>query len=173
MTTIDQEAIGRVPAGYRRTVLCAALLKRALAPANLPAGERLDLLEKLNGLTDGQFTAAMLAAVQPMSDVECAMIAAAMSLDGARADGRCPAADAVLRRADVFTHFAAANPSLLVALKLAVPASSNENCSGTVFGSGTVQADDQMARAKAEAVARKKLAAYGPAVEKFHTRKTQ
>jgi len=59
-----------VPPGYRFAFIAAALTKRALATDDIKVGDRLHLLEKLNGLTDRYLTADMLAMMEPMSNLE-------------------------------------------------------------------------------------------------------
>ena len=106
--------VALIPPGYRCAMLTAALIKRALAAPNMPPGERLELLEKLNALPDGVFTPAMLIAIKPMTDAEVAMVDAAASLDS-RDSERCTASYDVLTR-QAFPHFASLSLAPAIAL---------------------------------------------------------
>jgi hypothetical protein len=104
------------PAGYQHLMLWAAYAKRALQ-YEMPAGKRLQLLEKLNSLTDDYFAPEMLAIIEPMCDTEIAMVNEARSLD--REDDRIGQASfEVLTSWRVFGHFRRLNPSYLAAIKL-------------------------------------------------------
>jgi len=80
----DEQILLHVPPGYRFAFITAALTKRALATDGIKVGDRLHLLEKLNGLTDRYFTADILAMSEPMSNLEFEIFREARSLD---ADG--------------------------------------------------------------------------------------
>jgi hypothetical protein len=112
----DELSVLQAPTGYLHLMLWAAAAKRALL-FDMPAGKRLQLLEKLNGLTDNYFTPEMLAAITPMSDTEMEMVNEARSLD--REDDRLGQASFdVLTSWRVFGHFRRLNPSYLAAIKL-------------------------------------------------------
>ena len=55
--TTDDELCLHVADGHKWCLIIAALTKRTLQIPGLKPAARLDLLEKLNGLTDGYFTA--------------------------------------------------------------------------------------------------------------------
>ena len=60
---------------------CRRLDQRALQSRGIKTGDQLFLLEKLNGLTDIYLSPEMLAMIEPMSDLEYQIFAAAKSLD--------------------------------------------------------------------------------------------
>jgi hypothetical protein len=60
----DDREIAECPPGYQHTLIMVAILKYALS-FEMTAAQRLDLLEKLNGLPDGYVSTAAVAAVQP------------------------------------------------------------------------------------------------------------
>ena len=111
----DDKLVVHTPSGYQHMLLMAAYAKRGLQ-YEMPAGKRLQLLEKLNGLTDNYFTPEMLAIIEPMSDTEMEMMHEAKSLD--REDDRLGQAFKVLTSWRVFGHFRRLNPSYLAAIKL-------------------------------------------------------
>jgi hypothetical protein len=113
----DEALVVYTPQGYLMTFIIVALTKRALLMDEIKPAEQLRLLEKLNGLTDGYFTPEMLAAVEPMSDIECKIFEEAKSLDPA-GDKSSRASFGVLTSPRVFWHLATLNPSLLSAIKL-------------------------------------------------------
>jgi hypothetical protein len=95
--------ISLISAGHRYCLVAAAITKRILSEEGLKAGERLEWLEKLNGLTDQYITPEMLAAVEPASDVEAQIFSEAMSLP--IADDHGNASFRVLTRDEVFSLF--------------------------------------------------------------------
>jgi hypothetical protein len=112
----EQKMIAYVPSGYKHILLAIALTKRVLTTCKMKAGEKLQVLEKLNGLTDGYITPEMLAMIEPMSDTEYEMLNEARSLD--QPDDKAGRASFdVLTSPDVFEHFVRLNPSLLAAIK--------------------------------------------------------
>ena len=82
----------------------------------MPA-DRLALLEKLNGMTDGWFTADVLAGIEPMCETGAAIIHEARGLDPPQDDTHCAASLDVLATPSVFRHFVQLNPSLMAAIK--------------------------------------------------------
>jgi hypothetical protein len=93
-----------------------------LQDEKIPAGERLHWLEKLNGLTDLNFTVDMLALIDPMSDLEMQIFREAKSLD-IKADGLSPtqrtqASFDILTSSQVFSHFVTLNPGMAKAARL-------------------------------------------------------
>jgi hypothetical protein len=97
-------------------MLVISLTKRFLSSHSTSTSERLNILEKMNSLTDQFLTAEMVSAIKPMSDVEYEMLSAALSLDGGDAKRAATSAD-ILTRSDVFGLFVRLNPSLLAAIK--------------------------------------------------------
>lgn len=114
--TPDESLIVHTPAGYLMFFVVVALTKRALAMDDMKAGERLYFLEKLNGLTDQNFTPSMLATIEPMSDLEYEIFCEAKSLDGTD-DKSAEASFQILTSPRVFGHLATLNPSFIAAMK--------------------------------------------------------
>jgi hypothetical protein len=100
--------------------IVAALTKRALQDDKMKAGDRLHLLEKLNGLTDQNFTADQLALIDPMSDLEYQIFCEAKSLD-IKAVDLSPAqqtqASYDILTGYVFEHFVVLNPGMAKAIR--------------------------------------------------------
>jgi hypothetical protein len=111
----DEEVIASVPSGYRWLVLYATLFKRCLACDPMTVGERLELLEALNRMTDMYFTAEALALLAPADDGTIAAMRAAWQLDG---DSALSPSFEVLTGAAVFDSLVRANPSILAAIKI-------------------------------------------------------
>jgi hypothetical protein len=114
--TPDQTMIVHSPVGYLHILLMIALTKRVLTTCKMKAGERLQILERLNKLTEGYITPAVLRLIEPIGDTECEMFAVARSLDTPD-DQLGKASFEMLTRPDVFEHFTRLNPSILAALK--------------------------------------------------------
>ena len=95
-------------------MLTVAYYKRLLQ-SKLTVDRRLRLLEQLNEIPDLYLTPEKLAAIQPMSDTELAVVHEAMALDGSE---RCSASFAVLTSGRVFSIFQQLNPSLSAAMNL-------------------------------------------------------
>ena len=112
----DEELILHVPCGYKLTFLIVALTKRTLI-SDLKPADQLYLLEKLNRLTDRYFSAAMLAMIKPMSDLEFQIYREATSLDPPKDTMHGAASFNVLTNPKVFGHFCTLNPSILAAIK--------------------------------------------------------
>lgn len=113
----DELMIVSTPVGHRVSMIFVAYLKRVLTTETLSTRERLALLEWLDGFVDQFFTETLLATIAPMSDVEYQMFAAAMEL-GRDGEGGYRAVFDLLGRLGVFEKFAAANPSLQLAVNL-------------------------------------------------------
>lgn len=108
---MNEALIEFIPVGYRYSMIGIAVTKRALGDERLPAGEKLDLLEKLHGYADGQYiTPAMLAVIEPASNAEVAIVNAAVSLDGDSERGS--ASYNVLVRDEVFSLFRSVFPAI-------------------------------------------------------------
>jgi hypothetical protein len=112
----DDSLVVHTPAGHKHSMLIAAYTKRVLQ-YEMPTADRLQFLEKLNGLTDLYFTPEMLALIEPMSDTEIAMVNEARSLDP-EDDRLGRASFNVLTSWRVFGHLRRLNPSYLAAMKL-------------------------------------------------------
>lgn len=111
--TADENFVLHTTPGRRFDFLFAAYLKRALTTLKMKAGERLQLLEWLNQ----SFSPNVLAAIQPMSEAEAAIMREARSLDR-KDDPAAMASFRVLTSWKVFGHFLRLNPSYLAAIKL-------------------------------------------------------
>ena len=83
----------------------------------LKAADRLNLLEKLNGMTDRFFTADMLAMIEPMCDTGVAIIREARTLDPPQDETHCDATFTVLATPSVFRHLVQLNPSIMAAIR--------------------------------------------------------
>jgi hypothetical protein len=117
LTEAEEGMVTFVPVGYRYFMLLAAFTKYVLANLKMPAGTRLNLLEKLNALVDGYFSQEMLSAIQPMCPTQVEMICEAKLLDPA-GDKLGNASFEILTGEKVFRHFIALNPSFLDAIKI-------------------------------------------------------
>jgi len=115
--TIDDELCLQIADGHKWTFIIASLTKRALQIPGIKPADRLDLLERLNSLTDGFFTADVLAQLSPMCDTAYAIFKEARSLDPSKDDARCEASFKVLATPSVFRLFVQLNPSILAAIK--------------------------------------------------------
>jgi hypothetical protein len=114
--TSDDVLCLHLAVGHKWALVVASLTKRTLQIPDIKAADRLALLEKLNGLTDDWFTAAMLAGIEPMDDTGRAIYEQARTLDPA--DDKTHAASfKVLATLSVFRHFVQLNPSILAAIK--------------------------------------------------------
>ena len=116
--TSDDELCLHVPDGIKWVFIVASLTKRTLQIPGLKAADRLDLLERLNGLTGDYLTADMLADISPMCDTACAIFKEARTLDTPQDDTHCDASFNVLATPSVFRHFVQLNPSIMAAIKL-------------------------------------------------------
>jgi hypothetical protein len=105
-----------VPPGHMLTLIGTALMKRAVQSPGIKPGEKLRLLEMVNGWTDLWFTPEMLALVDPMSDTEFQIYREAKSLDP-EDDKRCQASFDVLSSPRVFWHFFTLNRGIANAIK--------------------------------------------------------
>lgn len=117
MTATEEDIVRMLPVGYRHLMLLTAYSKRVLSTVKMSDRERLEILERLNGLTDGYFTAAMLATIEPMSDLEVQIMHEARTLDpdGDKLGG---ASFSVLTGERVFGHLVEINPSILDAIRI-------------------------------------------------------
>jgi hypothetical protein len=112
LSAADQNRIKMTPLGWRWTLVMIAHGKRMISHPNCRDDLRLLVLEKFEQMTlDSWLTAEMIFAVDPMPDEGEAIIKESIKC------GWRTAFD-VWAKADVFTAFAAINPSLLRALEL-------------------------------------------------------
>jgi hypothetical protein len=112
----DEEVIDHTPVGYRWLIVYAAIFKRVLANDPMTTGERLKMLEALNGMVGGWFTTAALAVLAPADDATMAIVREAWKLDGDN-PALSPSFD-VLTGSEVFDSLVRANPSILAAIKI-------------------------------------------------------
>jgi hypothetical protein len=113
----DDELCSLVSSGHMMDFIVVALTKRVLQTPNIKPGDKLYLLEKLNGMTDIYFRAEMLAMIEPAGDIECQIISEANSLDPPDDTTHGMASYRVLTSPNVFQHFLTLNPSILAAIK--------------------------------------------------------
>jgi hypothetical protein len=115
--TSDDELCLHVADGHKWSFIVAASTKRVLQIPGLKPADRLDLLEKLNGITDRYFTADLLASISPMCDMAAAILHEARTLDPPQDDTHCAASFKILATPTVFRHFVHLNPSIMAAIK--------------------------------------------------------
>ena len=115
--TTDDELCLQVANGHKWSLIIAALTKRTLQIPGIKPADRLALLEKLNGMTDGWFSADLLAGIEPMCDTGAAIIHEARTLDPPQDDTHCAASLDVLAPPSVFQHFVRLYPSIMAAIK--------------------------------------------------------
>ena len=113
--TGDDLLIAHTPLGRRWNMIAASLAKRVLQE-DMPAGLRLRFLECLNAMIGLNFTAEMLAMIEPMCDTAFEIWKEAKTLDP-KNDKACMASFNVLASWRVFHHFLELNPSILAAIK--------------------------------------------------------
>jgi hypothetical protein len=113
----NDELCSLVSTGHKMDFIAVALTKRVLQTPNIKPGEKLYLLEKMNGMTDIYFRAEMLAMIEPAGDIECQIISEANSLDPRGDTTHGMASYRVLTSPNVFQHFLTLNPSILAAIK--------------------------------------------------------
>lgn len=123
--------ICHVPVGYLYTTLVISLLKRTLLVCPMDTGERLEILEQLNGLATGPISPIALSLIAPMCDTAYRMVEAACQLDPPdeypypehdpdALNRTCPGRKsfAMLTSWEVFGHLRRLNPSIDEALLL-------------------------------------------------------
>jgi hypothetical protein len=111
----DEKLILNCPPGYLWMIIMASWVKHWLVTVKMTTEERLEILEKLNGLTDEKFTAEALATIKPANDISVQMIEEARKLDDA---GDLSRSFDVLVGWETFGHLVRLNPSILDAIKL-------------------------------------------------------
>ena len=87
----DDELCLQVADGHKWSLIVAALTKRTLQNPGIKPADRLDILERLNGLTDGYFTADLLATIESICDTGYAIFHEARTLDPPQDDTHCAA----------------------------------------------------------------------------------
>jgi hypothetical protein len=108
MTDEGHEPLPITP-GHAFFCVAIAAAKRCLADVPMLAGERLRVLERINGCVDCHFTHAMISLIEPASDAELAMIDAARSLDPKERKSDDPLPPSVHLLAESVEHFAKLN----------------------------------------------------------------
>jgi hypothetical protein len=116
ITADEAEMVLHTPIGYRYTLVIVAYTKRALVSYEIPVGERLQILEAINGFVDKTFTEAALAVIEPACDTAMEMISECMKVD--EGNPRCGKAFDLMASSPVFGHLLKLNPSMLAAIKL-------------------------------------------------------
>jgi hypothetical protein len=114
--TADERLVVGTPIGYLYTLVIVAHTKRVLVSYEVPVGERLRMLEAINGFVDNIFTAEALTVIEPACDTAMEMIRECMKVD--EGNPRCGKAFDLLASWEVFGHLVVLNPSLLAAIKL-------------------------------------------------------
>jgi hypothetical protein len=106
--------------GHAFIMVATAAAKRVLADVPMTAGERLRVLEQINGAVDINLTAEMVQMIEPASDPELAMIDAARELDPKelKSDDPVPPSVFLLGRRDVLDCFAQHNKGIRAAVEL-------------------------------------------------------
>lgn len=116
--TADEKLAANVPCGYRYTIVLVAWTKWALISCNdMPVGDRLRMLEFINGFVDGYFTEAALAAIEPACETAVEMIRECLKVDEGDDPRRGKSLD-LMASWEVFGHLVELNPSMLAAIKL-------------------------------------------------------
>jgi hypothetical protein len=106
-----------IPLGNKMSLIGIALAKRALLTPGIKPADKLELLERMNGMTDGYLCPAMLAMIEPMCDTGFAIFKEAASLDPPKDATHGAASFDLLTGQKVFGNFCALNPSILTAIK--------------------------------------------------------
>jgi hypothetical protein len=117
MDAADSAIVMGMAQGYLMDFIGAALAKRVLQYPDIPPASRLELLERLNKLTDSYFTADALKMIEPMSDTGYEIFKEAKSLDPSKDETHCAASFEILTRQAVLDHLISLNPSILAAAK--------------------------------------------------------
>jgi hypothetical protein len=117
MTTSEQmfNVVASCPNGYKHILIMVAVTKKALVECQMTAAQRLDLLQKMNALTDAYITPAAVATVEPACDTFMAILDEARKLDDPSDPGGM-ASFKMLTSRDVFAHLRRLNPSLDAAI---------------------------------------------------------
>jgi hypothetical protein len=119
MEMTDQEAqmVLHTPMGYRYTLVIVAWTKAMLVSCkNMLVGDRLRMLEAINGFVDDIFTADALAVIEPACDTAIEMIEECLKVDQDDDPRRGKSLD-LMASSEVFGHLLKLNPSMLAAIK--------------------------------------------------------
>jgi hypothetical protein len=114
--TPDEKLVVYTPPGYLSTLVIVAYTKRALVSYEIPIGERLRMLETINGFVDTAFTAEALAVIEPACHTAMEMIHECLQVDEGKP--RLGKAFDLMASWEVFGHLLKLNPSMLAAIKL-------------------------------------------------------
>jgi hypothetical protein len=115
----DETLILNIPTGHRYTFLIASYIKRWLATEKMTVGLRLEMLEGLSRMADGNFGSVKpeaLALIKPADDISTQIIEEARKLDTAD-DGDQRSFD-ILTSWETFGTLVRANPSIMDAIRL-------------------------------------------------------
>jgi hypothetical protein len=113
----DALLVNHTPVGYRYTMVLVAWTKAMLVSCkNMPVGDRLRMLEAINGFVDDNFTEAALAAIEPACPTAVEMIQECLKVD--EGNPRSGKAFDLMASSEVFGHLLKLNPSMLAAIKL-------------------------------------------------------
>jgi hypothetical protein len=115
MTPAQKDAVMSVPRGYWHTLVIISCTKTILSSYSMKAGERLQILERLNRLMDATITAEVVAMIAPMPDVGMQISAEARTLD--REDKAGDRSFRLLTEPSVLELLLAVNPTLLAAIE--------------------------------------------------------
>jgi hypothetical protein len=108
-----------IASGHCFAMIAIASAKRCLAEMPMTVGQRLRVLEQINGAVDINLTAEMVQLIEPASDLELAMIDAARALDPkeSKPDDPMPPSLDLLGRRDVLDCFAKHNAGIRAAIE--------------------------------------------------------
>jgi hypothetical protein len=129
LTNADVKAFmiaNAIPRGYAYTIVDISLNKRLLR-ADMPANERLKILEGLKGDDQNWLTREMVAAIEPMNDQGYELASEAHKL---------PEGKVLDVFADHFATFAVLNPSMIAALEMLPGSRGRRNQSPSTEGKG-------------------------------------
>jgi hypothetical protein len=103
-----------ITSGHCFMMIAIASAKRCLAEMPMTVGQRLRVLEQINGAVDINLTAEMVQLIEPASDIELAMVDAARALDPKerKPDDPMPPSLDLLGRRDVLECFARHNAGI-------------------------------------------------------------
>lgn len=105
--------------GHAFMMIAIASAKRCLADTPMTVGQRLHVLEMISNAVDINLTAEMVQAIEPASDIELEMIAAARELDPKerKPGDPLPPSVSLLGRRDVLDAFAVHNAGIHAAIE--------------------------------------------------------
>jgi hypothetical protein len=108
-----------ITSGHCFMMIAIASAKRCLAEMPMTVGQRLRVLEQINGAVDINLTAEMVQLIEPASDIELAMVDAARALDpkDRKPDDPFPPSFFILGRREVLDCFAKHNAGIRAAIE--------------------------------------------------------